>query len=438
MVCDLNDHLSIGNYESVLSEISSLCIKYNAEYVCIGGDFNTQFSRRESLNTKTILQFICEENLYVPLNHSYANVDYSYSNVSTNTYSIIDPVIVSSNLSDVISSYYSICNDVENQSDHSPIVLELLIDISKHITVPYNSKPCKNWKCANQKDIDMYKTKLDNKLHFIDMPYELLQCNNVLCEIKGHVNCICKLHDDSISACLYASEIIPKTGKISNNIPGCDVELSHEKIIALFWRNIWISMKSPRDGVVSEIMRRTRAQYHYAIRKLKRNAIALRRNTMAESIINNNSRDLGSEIRKVRNTTKTVSTCIDGVTGDINIAELFSNKYNELYNSVRYELQSLNDLFVDNKYDIQAYCIDDANNDMYNHTHCIDVNQIMSAVHELKPGKSDCIDNMYSDNFFNGTYTLYHMISILFTSMLIHGVYPGALLLSTLVPIPKK
>ena len=185
----------------MLSEISSLCIKYNAEYVCIGGDFNTQFSRRESLNTKTILQFIGEENLYVPLYHSYVNVDYSYSNVSTNAYSIIDHVIVLSNLSDVISSYYSICNDVENKSDHSPIVLELLIDISKHITVPYNSKPCKNWKCANQKDIDMYKTKLDNILHYIDMPYGLLQCNNVLCEIKGHVNCICK-HYISVYICI--------------------------------------------------------------------------------------------------------------------------------------------------------------------------------------------------------------------------------------------
>ena len=27
------------------------------------------------------------------------------------------------------------------------------------------------------------------------------------------------------------------------------------------------------------------------------------------------------------------------------------------------------------------YCIDDVNNDMYNHTHYIDVTQIMSAVH---------------------------------------------------------
>ena len=93
MSCDLNDHLSNGEYEFVLSEIYFLSIKYNAEYVCIGGYFNTHVSRRESLNTKTILQFIGEENLYVPLNHSYANVAYSYAIVSTNTYSIIDHAI---------------------------------------------------------------------------------------------------------------------------------------------------------------------------------------------------------------------------------------------------------------------------------------------------------------------------------------------------------
>ena len=47
---------------------------------------------------------------------------------------------------------------------------------------------------------------------------------------------------------------------------------------------------------------------------------------MAESTINNNSRDLWSDLKKVRNPTKTVFTCIAGVTGDINIAELLSKK----------------------------------------------------------------------------------------------------------------
>ena len=36
----------------------------------------------------------------------------------------------------------------------------------------------------------MYKTKLDNILRYINMSYELLQCNTVLCEIKKHVNCL--------------------------------------------------------------------------------------------------------------------------------------------------------------------------------------------------------------------------------------------------------
>ena len=36
---------------------------------------------------------------------------------------------------------------------------------------------------------------------------------------------------------------------------------------------------------------------------------------------------------------------------------------------------------------------------MYNRTHYIDVNRIMSGIHKLKLGKYNCIDNMYPDNF---------------------------------------
>ena len=38
----------------------------------------------------------------------------------------------------------------------------------------------------------------------------------------------------------------------------------------------------------------------------------------------------------------------------------------------------------------------------------------------------------------NCTHTLYHMIYVIFTYMLIHGVSHGDLLLSTLEPIPKN
>ena len=45
---------------------------------------------------------------------------------------------------------------------------------------------------------------------------------------------------------------------------------------------------------------------------------------------------------------------------------------------------------------------------------------------------------MYYDHLKHGTRRLYHMISIVFTSIRIHYVSPGDLLLSTLVSIPNN
>ena len=45
---------------------------------------------------------------------------------------------------------------------------------------------------------------------------------------------------------------------------------------------------------------------------------------------------------------------------------------------------------------------------------------------------------MLSDNFKNGTTKLNIYMSLLLSAMLTHGVAPGGLLLSKLVPIPKN
>ena len=63
---------------------------------------------------------------------------------------------------------------------------------------------------------------------------------------------------------------------------------------------------------------------------------------------------------------------------------------------------------------------------------------IQNCINKIKPGKSDCTDGMLSDNLTNRTLKLNMFIFVLFSAMLIHGVAPGGLLLSTLVPIPKN
>ena len=49
-----------------------------------------------------------------------------------------------------------------------------------------------------------------------------------------------------------------------------------------------------------------------------------------------------------------------------------------------------------------------------------------------------CLVGIVSDNLKNGTDLLFTLISLLFSAMLIHGIAPSGLLLSTLVPIPKN
>ena len=58
-------------------------------------------------------------------------------------------------------------------------------------------------------------------------------------------------------------------------------------------------------------------------------------------------------------------------------------------------------------------------------TRVINVEQIMDSVAKLKLGKSDCSQQLFSDNIINGPHTLYVYISLLFSCMLVYGSPPA-------------
>ena len=59
---------------------------------------------------------------------------------------------------------------------------------------------------------------------------------------------------------------------------------------------MWIDRGRPHSGVVVEIIRRTRAAYHYAIRRAKKNETEIVRERFADMILQNKSRDFWSEV----------------------------------------------------------------------------------------------------------------------------------------------
>ena len=325
MPWDCNEVNNCNEFQSILNEISALCITNNVEHMCVLGDMNTDFSRTHSWHSQALNRFIDHENLYNALQHSSSNVSYSYSNSYSQCYSILDHIFLSKSLSHYIVNYYSKCDEVENQSDHAPIVLELDIPIDHHIHVPINHKPRKKWNIASNDQIGNYKLALDNSLTQIVMPDDCLECTSMLCDSSKHALDIQQLHDDIISACIDASEDIPSTGKSSKNVPGWNEFVRPEKEKAILWRKIWISNGSPRHGHVADIMRRTRAKYHYVIRRTKNNNQLLKNRAMARAIAQRKSRELWTEVNKIKSSKTHATNCMDNVNGSEQIVKIFSD-----------------------------------------------------------------------------------------------------------------
>ena len=85
-------------------------------------------------------------------------------------------------------------------------------------------------------------------------------------------------------------------------------------------------------------MRRlSKAMYHRVVRHLKRDETRMRTKQMAEALISNRSRDLWSEVKRMKGRSRKSACTIDGVNGGKDIADLFSDKYNILYDSVPFD-----------------------------------------------------------------------------------------------------
>ena len=67
----------------------------------------------------------------------------------------------------------------------------------------------------------------------------------------------------------------------------------------------------------------------------------MKKRVMARAMAQKASRQLWTEVRKIRSCKSNVTNCMDKKTGNANIVELFSEKYCELFNSVSSEHEDI-------------------------------------------------------------------------------------------------
>ena len=262
----------------------------------IGGDWNADPSRNDG-RTKLFKEFISNEKLLNAFDLDIANVPYTFERVMKNgeppTISTIDHFLISPNLKDSVICYESKLL-FDNFSDHHPLVISLNIDIKQHETTEREFKPRVAWPICKNTDKECNQNKLDRLLLSINPLNEVFMCKNHKC--TAHTANIHKIYADIISCCLEASDgSLPHTknnSKNFTNMPGWIEHVKEHADRAKFWHYIWKENGRKRQGFIADIRRKTRARYHLAIRKVKKEQTRIRNVRMAEAIVNNNDREL--------------------------------------------------------------------------------------------------------------------------------------------------
>jgi hypothetical protein len=148
-----------AEYEDVLREITGICAAEGDDRILVGGDWNTDFSRK-SRHTASLVRFMEEENL-CPI-RIYPRSDFTFEDAEGHR-SDIDHFFVSDNLT-TASPSCRILHEAGNFSDHAVVSMCLSLIVEKQ-EAPVNTPRTKTkWEEATEEQLRGYQDKLTRLL----------------------------------------------------------------------------------------------------------------------------------------------------------------------------------------------------------------------------------------------------------------------------------
>ena len=158
------------DFQDVLTEISSICDRYDSLFVIIGGDFNTE-TERNSPHSSELRRFLSDERFTCCHKLECSDVKYTYESSGNSARSLIDLVMVSDNVSSFVKDHYVI-DTIDNASDHIGLFTCLDFDVEYlRLNVPVFS-PKIAWYKATIRDVCCYQERLDHEFDKITIDDE--------------------------------------------------------------------------------------------------------------------------------------------------------------------------------------------------------------------------------------------------------------------------
>lgn len=430
MPCDYGNNLN--EYNNYLSKVSNVIDSYNSPYVYVVGDFNAHLKSNGSDNSRfgVELSDFCENESLVISDFDFLSNNScvsTFSNVANNCQRWLDHVVSTVSAHSLIEDIKVLDDFVT--SDHVPICVDINISHSKVcIADTINEVHHIDWNSLSDKDVTDYTDRCSHALEHL-IYSDAISCNHTNCQCKDHIDAlekmyndiICILQDESKSLCTQRD-----TSKQHSPIPGWNsyVKVAHSEAREAYVN--WRDSNKPKQGHIFNTMRQTRAYFKYCLRFCKSIESVARADALAKKLLMKDNTAFWKEMRKALSSgTNFLSSTIDGVTGEGNVAKHWKEHYSSLLNSnppSKYKSTVTNDI----KYELKS-CTN------YSFT----VNDVSDAIKDMKCGKSCGLDTLQSEHFKYGSDRLVVLLSLLFSAMLTHGYLPDSLMRTVLIPVVK-
>ena len=434
-MCDPQcNNFNDGQLLALLDDIHGVIQLSECSNIMWTGDVNSDFSRNSRF-VQIIRSFIDNLNLkifWTNPNEKIENVDFTHSSTigQASSFSTIDHFISTERIYNLVLEA-GVIHSGENVSNHSAIYCKVdigRIDLSME-SVKLKPKP--SWEKADEEHKVEFSNYLVDKLGDIEIP-----------DCIGCTNSACNVHDDDIE--WYSSEVLGAVnaaahaslplsggggagGGDSQRIPGWNEHVKPFKSESVFWHSVWVSSGCPNRGDLYHVMKSSKLQYKYAVRRLKRASERLQNDQFVQELLKGDS-NIFSELKKYRGISKTCSSTIDEEVGASNISNHFANIYSKLYSKVQHD-EAFNLLVDDIEHSVGAEGVNEVDR--------VTEDLVKLAIKKMKAGKSDGIYDFTSDCIINAPPDLIKHLTNLIRTFIIHGKVPYFLLICTLVPIVK-
>ena len=430
MPTDMNDDDSSENYIATCANIHAMFAESDAVHACISGDFNCQRSSRFFAH---LSQLASDLNLMLSDLNRLNNDAITYCSDSGLNTSWIDHILCTSDIDNAVIDTHILYDFVS--SDHKPLVMTLQLSLTPtnvSCNVDFTGQPTPDWSLANDYVLALYNSELSAALTNVDVPAELLGLNldNITCNREKYCSVIDNYYNNIIE-CIHGATMSSIPHRIRRKseyiVPGWSDIVEEKHDIARQTFMDWVYLGKPRQGVVFLKMKRTRASFKLAMRYCRQHEEQLRSDACARDLSKKDFKSFWNSVNKLANDKATkYASCVGGAVGAINIANMWGEHFEQLYNSVNDG--GAMELFQNRL----AAC----NTSSPSHFH-INVLDILDVVNKQKKGKSAGPDGIQMEALIFGGLKLYVHLSLLF-NMFVHCNYlPKQFMHSVIIPLVK-